>query len=77
MEVAIAYLLERCRGRLGGSAAVGETGVGAGAEAGRGLPGERGSVEHSGRGRGTPVARVWGWCWWRRFLKSPSSKNLV
>lgn len=49
-------------GRPVGSAEVGEPGVGAGAEAGCGLPGGRGGVEHSGRGRGTPGARVWGWC---------------
>lgn len=46
-------------------------GIGAGAEAGRGLPGECGGVEHSGRGRGTSATRGWGWCWWRSFLKPP------
>lgn len=52
-------------------------GIGAGAEAGRGLPGGRGDVEHSGRGRGTLVTRVWGWCWWRSFLKPPKSRDIV
>ena len=56
--------------------AVDEPRVGAAAEAGRGLPGGRGDVEHSGRGRGTLVTRVWGWCWWRSFLKPPGFRRI-
>lgn len=44
-----------------GSAAVSKTGAGAGVEAGRGLPGRHGDVEHFARGRGTLGARGLGW----------------
>ncbi|WJY66375.1 hypothetical protein CAQUA_08405 [Corynebacterium aquatimens] len=38
---------------------------------GRESRGERGGVEHFGVVRGTLGVKVWGWCRWGSFLKSP------